>query len=130
MSPGLVLLITWLLLAMLTAAIAWGKGRSGLGWFCLAVLLGPVALLSAVVRRSRVKCPFCREFIKPGATVCRFCGRDLVTPLKRQPPRDSLDVAFREWLVSQGVDPESLDAGQLAQLKTAFEQSAQWSPGY
>jgi hypothetical protein len=24
-----------------------------------------------------VECPFCAEMIRPRATICRFCGRDL-----------------------------------------------------
>lgn len=46
-------------------------------------LLGPLAFLmffmSGLVSRSekRVKCPFCAEFVRPEALVCKHCHRDL-----------------------------------------------------
>lgn len=38
----------WGTLALLNAGLAQSKGRSGLGWFLLSVLLGPVATLLLV----------------------------------------------------------------------------------
>ena len=37
--------VGWLTLAMIVAGIAQGKGRWGLGWFLIAVVLGPFGLL-------------------------------------------------------------------------------------
>ena len=36
--------VGWFTLAMLIAGIAQGKNRSGLGWFLLGFLFGPLAL--------------------------------------------------------------------------------------
>jgi hypothetical protein len=35
--------VGWGSLALLTAGVAQGKNRSGLGWFLLAMFLGPIA---------------------------------------------------------------------------------------
>jgi len=40
--------VGWGTLALLNAGIAQGKNRSGLNWFLLSILLGPVATLLLV----------------------------------------------------------------------------------
>jgi hypothetical protein len=47
----------WGTLALVNAGLAQGKGRSGLAWFLLSLLLGPLAtfLLVAVCDRLPVK---------------------------------------------------------------------------
>jgi hypothetical protein len=37
--------VGWFTLSLVIAGIAQGKGRSGLAWWLLGVLLGPIALL-------------------------------------------------------------------------------------
>ena len=39
----------WGTLALLNAGLAQGKNRSGLGWFLLSLLLGPIATFILVV---------------------------------------------------------------------------------
>jgi hypothetical protein len=41
--------IGWLTLALINAGLAQGKYRSGLAWFLLSLLLGPVATLLVVI---------------------------------------------------------------------------------
>jgi hypothetical protein len=41
--------VGWGTLALINAGLAQGKGRSGLGWFLLSLLLGPIATLLLVV---------------------------------------------------------------------------------
>ena len=41
----------------------------------LAVFLPIIGFLFALCLKTR--CPFCREYMYPGATVCPKCGRDL-----------------------------------------------------
>jgi len=79
------IILTWLVFAVVTAGIANSKGSSGLGWFLLALIFGPIALLAVAVKSSEIKvhhletraCPHCAEEIKAEAKVCRFCGRDV-----------------------------------------------------
>lgn len=41
--------VGWGTLALINAGIAQGKNRSGLGWFLLSLLLGPVATFILVI---------------------------------------------------------------------------------
>jgi hypothetical protein len=41
--------VGWGTLALINAGLAQGKGRSGLGWFLLSLLLGPIATLLIVL---------------------------------------------------------------------------------
>lgn len=92
----------WLLCALAAGIVASSKGRSGIGWFLLSLLLfGILGLLivgfmpslkpqdgreAIPDSRERVACPACRELIIRGAEVCRFCGAKQVAPAPA-PPR-------------------------------------------
>ena len=56
MEPG-TLVFSWWLLAFITAGIAQGKGRSGLNWFILSFLFGPLALVALVMFFSNIPQP-------------------------------------------------------------------------
>ncbi len=98
-------LLTGLAVGAVGAAIGDRKGMKVAGFF-LGFVFGPIGLVviallqpspdeSARVARLRgmLECPHCREFIRAGATVCRFCGRDTV-PVEPVVDEDALD---REW---------------------------------
>lgn len=46
-DPGFV--VGWGTLTLINAGLAQGKGRSGLGWWALSLLLGPVATFLIVI---------------------------------------------------------------------------------
>lgn len=95
----IVIVTVWLACGIGAAAIAHSKGRNGLVWLLLGLLIGPFALLivgfmgpawhQSVHNESmaqttwmddmeeRVRCPFCAEWIMPEAKICRFCGHDI-----------------------------------------------------
>jgi ribosomal protein L37AE/L43A len=83
----LFIIALWILLAMVVGAVAAGRGRSGLGWFLLAVIFTPIiigivllvsedlkreAAVAAQVADSKT-CPQCAETVKRAARTCRFC---------------------------------------------------------
>lgn len=49
METGAEFAVGWGTLTLINAGLAQGKGRSGLGWWALSLLLGPVATFLIVV---------------------------------------------------------------------------------
>jgi hypothetical protein len=46
--------LEWATLALINAGLAQGKNRSGLSWFLISILLGPIATLLIVLRPPRL----------------------------------------------------------------------------
>jgi hypothetical protein len=80
--------IIWFALGIVGASIAKGKGNTGCGGFLLGGFLGPIGLLltffasddEAEMRRRTGDtkiCPYCAEYVKEAAIVCKHCGRTL-----------------------------------------------------
>ena len=76
-------LIAWLLFgALIGIAAAQRKGFSLVAGILGGVLLGPLALLMFFVSgvsssdRNR-RCPYCAEWIRAEATICKHCRKDL-----------------------------------------------------
>lgn len=83
-------IITPFICAVVGAWIANNKGRNPLGWFFLCLFV-PIMLILLMflaqaeeVNNVSKKCPYCREFIKWDAKVCRYCSRNL--------PENKLDI--------------------------------------
>jgi hypothetical protein len=75
-----------LLLGAVPAMIARRKGRNFTVWWLFGCLLFIVALPYSLLLEQREtgslkQCPFCREFIKRGALVCKHCGREVLPEL-------------------------------------------------
>jgi hypothetical protein len=98
MDAGIVLV--WLLIGLGAGYIYQRKGRSWLVAFVAGILLGPIALLlalvsapsskglakqqerneAALIRGGRMKrCPHCAEMIRSEATFCKHCKQAIPT---------------------------------------------------
>jgi uncharacterized membrane protein YeaQ/YmgE (transglycosylase-associated protein family)/RNA polymerase subunit RPABC4/transcription elongation factor Spt4 len=93
-----IIVIAWFVCGLIAAAISEEKGHSAVAGFFLGLLLGPVGVIVAAVisREGAVleqravnsgqmrRCPYCAELVRPQATVCRYCGRDIpIAPLEK-----------------------------------------------
>lgn len=85
-------IVIWLILSILVAAYANSKGRSGIGYFLLSMILTPVLGLiitiavepnidkleeRAILAGKRRKCPYCAELVKNEARICKHCGKEI-----------------------------------------------------
>jgi uncharacterized membrane protein YeaQ/YmgE (transglycosylase-associated protein family) len=94
-------IIFWIFFSAVGGAIASKKGRSDIGFTLLGLLLSPLigiicALLAqpnqkvldnrAIKSGKSKRCPFCAELIKPKASICKHCGKEL--PVKNEQKKD------------------------------------------
>jgi hypothetical protein len=84
----MVIFVFWLILATLVGVYASSKGRSGIGFFFIAVLLSPLIgfIIALVVHPIRAnteakavesgefkRCPSCAELVRAEAKLCKHC---------------------------------------------------------
>jgi len=94
------LFLAWGILSLFVGVAANSRGRNGVGWFLISLLISPLFgllfLIAMPIKTPRLppkrasgmfnlgrttttairgkKCPRCAEIVKPDAKVCRFCG--------------------------------------------------------
>jgi len=86
--------IFWFLFSVAVGVWASNRGRSGVGWFVLSLVVSPLLgfIFCAVARdlsrphdapdaATHVKCPACAEWVLPEARKCKHCGNALVPKL-------------------------------------------------
>lgn len=111
--------ILWIALSIAAGILAHNKGRSGMGFFMLSLVLSPlVGLISAAIARPNAarmevaelasgeskRCPHCAEIIKRAAKICRFCNRDVAATAAEElaaPVSDPRDEPTAEGLMVQ-----------------------------
>lgn len=86
--------IFWFLFSVAVGILGSNRGRSGIAWFLVSIVLSPLlGLIFLLVMRNlkddserpnpntHVRCPDCRELVRMDASKCKHCGVTLV-PLK------------------------------------------------
>ena len=132
-------IIFWFIFSILVGAFADSKGRSGIGFFILSLLLSPligflVALVSptnieslenqAIESGDMKKCPFCAEVIRREALVCRYCNKE-VAAKPEGPKCPKCDVIIKAdakscWGCGEDFSqqkPESAPKGRYVQFR-------------
>lgn len=133
---GLLVLAGNAILSVPVAYVAAQKGRSAVGFFLLSFFLSfivGILVAIAIPRRevplgtsassqfvrtssgSKVKCPFCAEWINADAKICKHCGRDVAEEISQ----------LREIEIRQQVEDQNRQ--KEIQSKRIEEQEAQSS---
>jgi hypothetical protein len=63
--------------SIIPAYIAKNKGRNFVTWWIYGGFLLPIAFVHSLLLHGDKKCPYCSEYIKSEARVCKFCHRDI-----------------------------------------------------
>lgn len=83
------IVIGWFIFSFIAGIIAGSRGRSGIGYFLLSIILSPLigivlALALPAINpnapnpKTHVRCPDCRELVLNDARKCKHCGCALV----------------------------------------------------
>jgi hypothetical protein len=94
----LIVILLWLVTSIIIGVAANARGRTGIGWAFLALLISPFLAglwLFVLPPPDLRKCPMCAELVKREALVCKHCGKPLppvTTPVRtaRQQQREKL----------------------------------------
>jgi len=92
-------LLVWLACGVIAGAITQQRGRGELLGLIVGLLLGPIGLVVVLLtpvdaaeaeRRQladgqAIACVWCAELVRPGAIVCKHCGRDIPTAARTAP---------------------------------------------
>jgi len=93
----------WLIFAVVVGVVASSRGRSGFGWFLLAMVVSPLlafivvaflpSLKNAPNSNTHAKCAMCAELILKEAIKCKHCGHvhaqsaaDAERAARKEPP--------------------------------------------
>ena len=124
---------TWVIVSLIVAVVANGKGRSGVGFFFLSLITSPIiALIILLVvgegpgplaaNSSARKCPYCAELVKKEAIVCKHCGKDLpVLPAMQAvgaQKETASEETYQEWLKKN----HSLDRGNWNNYESMYRR--------
>lgn len=88
------MMLGWVVFSLAVGVLASSRGRNGVGWFALALLISPIIafvilLLAKNLNGARagttqapgpnthVRCPSCAEWVLPEAVKCKHCGSAL-----------------------------------------------------